>query len=49
MSWETPKDAFLSASELCEAFYQLMIGSTFFPDSVINYMKEVINKYGNES
>ena len=49
MSWETSKDAFLSASELCEAFYQLMIGSTFLPDSVINYMKEVINKYGNES
>ena len=49
MSWETTKDAFLSASELCEAFYHLMIGSTFFPNSVINCMKDIINKYGNES
>ena len=48
MSWETPSDA-LSASELCEAFYQLMIGSTFLSTSVINGMKKVIDDYGDES
>lgn len=46
MSWETPSDD-LSASELCEAFYQLMIGSTFISDSIINGMKKVINDYGD--
>ena len=46
MSWETPADD-LSADELCEAFYQLMIGSTFMSVSVINGMKKVINDYGD--
>ena len=46
MSWETPSDA-ISANEMCEVFYQLMIGSTFLPASVINGMKKVINDYGD--
>jgi hypothetical protein len=48
MSWETPADA-ISADEMCEVFYQIMIGSTYIPDNVINGMKKVINDYGNES
>jgi hypothetical protein len=48
MSWETTSDA-ISADEMCEVFYQIMIGSTYIPDNVINGMKKVINDYGNES
>lgn len=48
MSWETPSDA-ISADEMCEAFYQIMIGSTYLPVSVIKGMKKVINDYGDES
>lgn len=50
ITWEIPHDD-ISASELCEALYSLMIGFTFAPQTVITGMKNFLaeNDFSEEN
>jgi hypothetical protein len=43
ISFETPEDD-VTTKDLVEAFYQVMLGSTFGAECIINSMKEFIKE-----